>query len=209
VSLKNETVSKFLDDLASELPAPGGGSVAALGAALASALVSMVSNLTIGKEKYREKWEKMREIVAESERLREKSLKLMSDDIEAFNAYMAALKAPKETEEQKSARKAELEKAAKQATEAPLSTLEICVEASRLAASAAEHGNRNAATDAGSAAVFAEAAGKAAAYNVRINLPGIRDQEFVEGAKERMNRALGEISRFREAAEAIMDKILK
>ncbi|MDR0764944.1 MAG: cyclodeaminase/cyclohydrolase family protein [Synergistaceae bacterium] len=209
MSLENQTLNKFLDDLASGLPAPGGGSVAALGASLAAALVSMVSNLTVGKEKYRENREKMVEILAESERLRTKSLALISDDIKAFNAYMAALKMPKETEEQKSARKTELEKAAKQAAEVPMSTLELCVEASRLAALAAEYGNPNAATDAGSAAVFAEAAGKSAAYNVRINLPGISDEAFTARAKEKMYCALNEIAKNCKLAEAAMEKILK
>ncbi|MDR1133234.1 MAG: cyclodeaminase/cyclohydrolase family protein, partial [Synergistaceae bacterium] len=99
--LGKETLNKFLDDLASDLPAPGGGSVAALGTSLAFALVSMVSNLTVGKEKYRANWEKMASAAETSERLRIKSLALMDDDVESFNAYMAALKMPKETDAQK------------------------------------------------------------------------------------------------------------
>jgi glutamate formiminotransferase/formiminotetrahydrofolate cyclodeaminase len=207
--LGDETLNKFLDDLASDLPAPGGGSVAALGAALACALVSMVSNLTVGREKYRANWDKMTSVVETSEQLRTKSLALMDDDVTSFNAYMAALKMPKETDGQKSARAAELEKTAKRAAEVPLAILELCAKAAELAVQAAEYGNPNTATDAGSAAVFAEAAGKAAAYNVRINLPGIKDEAFTARARERMDCALGEIARNCKLAEAAMEKILK
>jgi glutamate formiminotransferase/formiminotetrahydrofolate cyclodeaminase len=207
--LCNETLSKFLDDLASDLPAPGGGSVAALGTSLACALVSMVSNLTVGREKYRANWDKMASVVEASERLRIKSLALMDDDVTSFNAYMAALKMPKETDGQKSARASELEKNAKRAAEVPLSILELCAEAAELAVQAAEYGNPNTATDAGSAAVFAEAAGKAAAYNVRINLPVIKDEAFTARARERMDCALDEIAKNCKLAEAAMDKILK
>ncbi|MDR1581489.1 MAG: cyclodeaminase/cyclohydrolase family protein [Synergistaceae bacterium] len=207
--LGNETLNKFLDDLASDLPAPGGGSVAALGASLAFALVSMVSNLTVGKEKYRANWDKMKAIAETSEQLRIKSLALMDDDVESFNMYMAALKMPKETDAQKSARADELEKTAKGAAEAPLSMLEFCAKAAGLAVQAAEYGNPNTATDAGSAAVFAEAAGKAAAYNVRINLSGIKDEAFVARARERVDSALAEIAKNCKLAEAAMEKILK
>ena len=148
MSLGNSTLTKFLDDLASDLPAPGGGSVAALGASLAFALVSMVSNLTVGKEKYRGNWEKMKAAVETSEQLRIESLALMDDDVESFNAYMAALKMPKETDDQKSARASELEKTAKRAAEVPLSVLELCTKAAELAVQAAEYGNPNTATDA-------------------------------------------------------------
>ena len=209
MSLGNETLNKFLDDLASDLPAPGGGSVAALGASLACALVSMVSNLTVGKEKYRANWDKMKAVVEASEQLRIKALALMDEDVESFKAYMAALKMPKETDAQKSARASELEKTAKRAAEAPMSMLELCAKAAELAVQAAEYGNPNTATDAGSAAVFAEAAGKAAAYNVWINLPGIKDERFVSEARERMDRALAEIAKNSELAAAAMERILK
>ncbi|MDR3165246.1 MAG: cyclodeaminase/cyclohydrolase family protein [Synergistaceae bacterium] len=209
MSLGNETLNKFLDDLASDLPAPGGGSVAALGTSLACALISMVANLTVGREKYRANWEKMASVVEMSEQLRMKSLALMDEDVESFNAYMAALKMPKETDAQKSARASELEKTAKRAAEAPLSMLELCAKTAELALHAAEYGNPNTATDAGSAAVFAEAAGKAAAYNVRINLSGIKDEAFTAQAGERMERALAEIARNCKLTEAAMDKILK
>jgi glutamate formiminotransferase/formiminotetrahydrofolate cyclodeaminase len=209
MSLGNETLNKFLDDLASDLPAPGGGSVAALGASLACALVSMVANLTINKEKYRANREKMASVVETSEQLRIKSLALTDEDIESFNAYMTAVRMPKETDAQKSARASELEKTAKRAAEAPLSVLELCAKATELAVQAAEYGNPNTATDAGSAAVFAEAAGKAAAYNVRINLPGIKDEAFTARARERMEGALAEIAKNCKLTEAAMDKILK
>jgi glutamate formiminotransferase/formiminotetrahydrofolate cyclodeaminase len=133
----------------------------------------------------------------------------MDDDVASFNAYMAALRMPKDTDGQKSARAAQLEKTAKRAAEVPLSVLELCAKASELAARAVEYGNPNAVTDAGSAAAFAEAAGKAAAYNVRINLSAIKDEEFTARARESVDRALAEIVKHRKLAEAAMEKILQ
>ncbi|MDR1966356.1 MAG: cyclodeaminase/cyclohydrolase family protein [Synergistaceae bacterium] len=202
------TVKKFLDDLASDSPAPGGGSVAALGGALGAGLVSMVSRLTVGREKYRGNWEAMEAILSESEPLREKLAFLMDEDTKSFNALMAALKLPKESEAEKSARREAIEDASKASTEVPLATLEACAGIAKLASNAARLGNPNAASDAGSAALLAEAAGKAAAYNVRINLPGIKDAAFVSKARERMKRALGEISQSCLDAYEEMDRIL-
>jgi len=83
-------IRAFLDELASDSPAPGGGSVAALCASLGSALVSMVANLTIGKEKYKDSWQIMEDVVSKSESLRFKFVDLMNKDTESFNSFMAA-----------------------------------------------------------------------------------------------------------------------
>lgn len=187
-------VQAFLDELASNSPAPGGGSVAALGGSLAAGLVSMVCNLTIGKEKYKDNWAVMEGIVAKSEDLRAKCTKLMNEDTESFNTFMAAIKMPKDTDEQKQARKKAMAEAAKITTEVPLRTLETCSIISGLALTAAKHGNPNTISDAGSAALLAEAAGKAAAFNVRVNLPGVKDEAFASGCKERMRKALDVIA---------------
>ena len=206
---ENDEIQKFLDNLASDTPAPGGGTVAALGGALGAALISMVSNLTIGREKYRENWSAMEEVIAESEELRGKFTRLMNDDTESFNGFMAAMKMPRDTAEEKTRRVSALAEASKAATEVPLATLENCARMAALAVRAAELGNPNTASDAGSAALMAEGAGKAAAYNVRINLPGIKDEVFAENARKRMNDALSAIAGSCRAAEEAMDRILK
>ena len=127
------TVGAFIDELASNSPAPGGGSVAALCGSLASGLTAMVGNLTIGKEKYRDNWETMEKVFKESETLRASFVKLMNDDTDSFNIFMAAMKMPKDTDEQKAARKAAMAEAAKTTTDVPLRTLEACPAAAKLA----------------------------------------------------------------------------
>ncbi|MDR3321460.1 MAG: cyclodeaminase/cyclohydrolase family protein [Synergistaceae bacterium] len=204
----DERITEFLTELASEMPAPGGGSAAALGGALSAALVSMVANLTVGKEKYKDNWAAMEAVRDKSERLRSEFAALADDDTESFNAFMAAMKMPKDTDEKKASRKRAMEEASKGATEVPLRTLESCVKLAELAAEAVKFGNPNAASDAGSAALLAEAAGRAAAYNVRINLPGISDEAFAARAREKTSKALRTIGEFSRETERTMDEIL-
>lgn len=202
-------IRAFLDELASDSPAPGGGSVAALCAATGSALVSMVANLTIGKEKYKENWQLMEDVLGKSECLRFKFVDLMNKDTESFSAFMAAMKMPKATEDEKCIRKKAMGEASKLATEVPLLTLEACVKMTELAYQAAKNGNTNTISDAGSAALIGEAAGKAAAYNVKINLPGITDKTFAEDFKARMTEALLQLSTNAEKTTDILDKALQ
>lgn len=202
------TVGAFIDELASNSPAPGGGSVAALCGSLSAGLTSMVGNLTIGKEKYQENWEKMQQVFNVSEKLRADFVRLMNDDTESFNIFMAAMKMPKATDEEKTARKAAMAQASKTTTEVPLLTLETCAEAAKLACAAACLGNPNAASDAGSAALLAEAAGKAASYNVRINLPGVKDEAFAAECRTRMTDALKTIAEYSEKTAAKMEEAL-
>lgn len=208
MAFEDMRMQAFLDEVASNSPAPGGGSVAALCGSLAAALVSMVSNLTVGKEKYKENWAVMEELLSKGEALRTKFVVLMNKDTESFNAFMTALKMPRDTDEQKAKRKKAMQEASMLATEIPLTTLEACAEAAGLALRAAKHGNPKAASDAGSAALLAEAAGKAASYNVRINLPGITDETFVAVCRKRMSDALVSISHYCVEASAVMDKLL-
>ena len=202
-------IRAFLDELASDSPAPGGGSVAALCASLGSALVSMVANLTIGKEKYKDSWQIMEDVVSKSESLRIKFVDLMNKDTESFNSFMAAMKLPKATEEEKCIRKKAMGEASKLATEVPLLTLEACVEVCELAYLAAKDGNTNTISDAGSAALISEAAGRAAAYNVKINLPGVTDESFAADFKARMEDALKQLKANAEKTTEILDKALQ
>ena len=208
MAFENMKIQEFLDELASDSPAPGGGSVAALGASMGAALVSMVASLTVGKEKYKDNWEAMEAVRAKSETLRAKFVRLMNDDTASFNAYMAAMKLPKETDEQKETRKAAIQEAAKRATVVPLETLESCAEMAALAFEASTKGNPNALSDAGSAGLLAHAAGTAAAYNVRINLPSVKDETFVKEVRTRMSRALDDLARCDRETRQGMDKAL-
>jgi formiminotetrahydrofolate cyclodeaminase len=186
-------LSPFLGELASDAPTPGGGSVAALAGALGAALNSMVANLTIGKKKYVDVEEEMKRLLVQTESLRIELAQLIAEDANAFDKVMAAMKLPKETDEEKAARREALQDTLVDAAVVPLAVMEKCVEVIRLAEPIAASGNRNAVSDAGVAALMGRAGAHAARLNVLINLGGIRaerHQDFVRKA----NGALAELS---------------
>ena len=131
-------LTDFLSDLASDSPTPGGGSVAALSGALAGALTSMVANLTIGKKKYADVQEDVQAVLESTEGLRLELTELMEEDAAAFDKVMAAMKLPKETDEEKAARAEVLQAALVDAAMVPLAVMEKCVEVIALAKVAAE-----------------------------------------------------------------------
>ena len=175
-------LSGFLGELASGSPTPGGGSVAALCGALGAALNSMVANLTIGKKKYADYDAEMKEALAGAETLRLELTQMIDEDAAVFNKVMVALKMPKETDAEKASRKTALQQALVDAATVPLAVMEMCVGVIRMAKPVAEHGNVNAVSDAGVAALVARAGVHAAGLNVRINLGGIRAEEHQEFA---------------------------
>lgn len=160
---------EFLEKLASEVPAPGGGSAAAYSGAIAAALVAMVGRLTIGKQKYADVEDRMMMIVSQAERLRAWFENAVVDDEKTFMGLMEARKLPKSTEDEKETRAAAIEFATHQAAYVPLQVAEKAVEAITLAVEVAEFGNLNAITDASSAGLFALTAIKVAGLNVKIN----------------------------------------
>ncbi|MGC2423693.1 MAG: cyclodeaminase/cyclohydrolase family protein [Nitrospirota bacterium] len=170
----------FLDKLSSKSPEPGGGSAAALVGAEAAALVGMVCYLTLGKEKYADVQDEIEKIKDEAERLRAELQRLLQEDTEAFAAASAAYKLPKDTDEQKAIRDVKIQEGLKAATETPFLIGQRSLEVARLSVAAAEKGNKGAVSDAGVAAVFADAAVNAAAMNVRINLVSIKDESYVK-----------------------------
>jgi formiminotetrahydrofolate cyclodeaminase len=180
MSLVTKSVTSFLDELASNSPAPGGGSVAALTGAIGSALTSMVCRLTIGKKKYAEVEAEMKSVLESSEKLRAVFARLVDADTDAFNKVMDAYSLPKETDDQKALRAAAVQAATKEATLVPLEVMKHGIDALALARTVAQKGNANSASDAGVSALMIGACIEAAALNVRINLPGITDTEFTE-----------------------------
>jgi len=179
VKLTDKPVTDFLDDLASNLPAPGGGSVAALSGALGAALVSMVCNLTLGKKGYEGVQADIEALCAKSEALRREMVGLLDADVAAYTAYSQTAKMPKDTDEQKTVRAAAMQDALKNATMPPMHIAEAAIKIMDLCMPAAEKGNKWAVSDAGVAVLMAEAALRAAALNVLINLGTIKDQDFV------------------------------
>lgn len=137
---KDESITKFLDDLASERPTPGGGGAAAVMGAIGAALVSMVANLTIGKKNYEAVEDDLKAARAEAERLRGELTAAIEEDVVAFNSVMGAYGLPRATDEDKAARTAAIQAALKEATLAPLRAVKACFEVILLSEAAAEKG---------------------------------------------------------------------
>jgi glutamate formiminotransferase/formiminotetrahydrofolate cyclodeaminase len=168
-----ESVSGFLASVASSNPVPGGGSVAAHAGALAAALAQMVAGLTIGKKKYAAVDAEMKEAALKAVALGNTLASLVKRDAEAYSHVSEAYKLPKEPAEAAARRSEAVTNALLKAAEVPLETARASVEVAQLAVLVAEKGNTNAVTDAGVAALLAEAACKGADYNVRVNVTAL------------------------------------
>lgn len=178
MKLVDLTVKDYLDVLKSDAPAPGGGSVSALSAAQGVGLVAMVADLTIGKEKYAEYDEACRAAKEKALSLYAQLVDGIDKDTEAFNKVSAAYKLPKDSDEQKAARSAAVRAANVGATEVPFETVKLCLEGLKVTETIVGKSNPNAASDLGVAALNLLAGIKGAWLNVKINLPGIKDEEL-------------------------------
>ncbi|TFB09078.1 methenyltetrahydrofolate cyclohydrolase [Candidatus Atribacteria bacterium MT.SAG.1] len=203
--LIDRKVSKFLDELASNSPTPGGGSVAALAGALGAALLSMVGNLTIGKKKYKDVEDDFKKIISSSERLRYELSQLIEEDVKVFNNFMATYKMPKETEDEKKIRAEKIQKSLIEAAKVPLRVAYKCLDILSLSKEVAEKGNINVVSDAGVAALMAEAALESAILNVKINLRMIKDEkirtELYSSIKEILLKEKGQKEKVLEMVE--------
>ncbi len=204
MSLITKNISEFLNELAGSSPAPGGGSVSALAGALGSALISMVSSLTIGKKKYAEVEGEMKGVLVESEKLRAKLTSLVDKDTDAFNLVMSAFGMPKETDDQKNVRTAAIESATKEATMVPLDVMHVCLDAVALSETVARKGNTNALSDAGVSALLLRAGCRGAYYNVKINLSSLEDTDFIEKIKQDAARTMDAVD---EKAKSVIDHV--
>jgi len=170
-----ESVSGFLASVASSNPVPGGGSVAAHAGALAAALAQMVAGLTIGKKKYSAVEAEMKEAALKAVALGNTLASLVKRDAEAYSLVSEAYKLPKEPADAAARRTDAVTQALLKAAEVPLETARASVEVAQIAALVSEKGNSNAITDAGVAALLAEAACRGADYNVRVNVSALED----------------------------------
>lgn len=200
--LEKKTVKEFVEELASSSPAPGGGSVSAISASLASALTSMVCNLTVGKKSYNELEEDKKasidETLKECEELKFKFLDLMDEDTKVFLELMETFKMPKDTEEEKKVRSEKIQLGYKKSLEVPLSTAKAAFELYKYILIAAQYGNKNAVSDAGVAALMTQSAIEAAILNVKINMSSIKDEEYKDGIGKDIENISSEGTRLRE-----------
>ncbi len=202
--LVEKSVAGFLDEVASNSAAPGGGSVAALAGALGTGLTAMVCRLTIGRKKYAEVEAELQSVLDAVEPLRGQFTILIEKDTEAFHSVMEAFSLAKESEEQKEARSAAIQEATKTATLVPLEVLELCSRALSLTHVVATKGNVNSISDAGVAASMLLAAGQGASLNVRINLGTIQDDTFVHDTSMKTEGVLASVQ---QQANEILDHI--
>ncbi|MFZ3130370.1 MAG: cyclodeaminase/cyclohydrolase family protein [Desulfosporosinus sp.] len=184
------TTEEFLTVSASSSPTPGGGSVSAYVGALAAAMTCMVARLTLGKEKYQAVEPQVQEILAQAERVLALLKTGLSQDIAEFSNFMAVLKLPKSTAEEKTVRTEKLQKALVSAADTPLGISQNCYKILQLAQELAPIGNLGAISDVGVAAYLAESALKSAMLSVDINLPQIKDEGYQERVKAERTRLL-------------------
>jgi formiminotetrahydrofolate cyclodeaminase len=198
-----EPLQVYLDDAAANKPAPGGGSVSACAGALGAALVSMVCDLTRGREKFADVEAEMSTLVAASEAARGRLEQLLQEDTTAYNGVITAYKMPQETAEEQAARGQAIQDGLIIAADVPLEICRVAVEVCRLSKVAAGLGNPQAVTDAGIGAILGEAAVVGAALNVRINLGSIKDETYVRRATAEIDGILAEAAALRAETYAI------
>ena len=184
--LKDLTVESFAEITASDAPAPGGGSVSAMAASIGAALAEMVANLTIGKAKYAEVEGEMKALSAEAAVLRKELILAIQKDTESFNLYMDALSMPKDTDEQKAARKEAIQNGLKEAAKVPLSVAETAIKIFPIAKAVVARGNSNAVTDGLVGTMMTRTGILGALLNVKINLGSIKDEAFVSDMTEKV-----------------------
>ena len=200
-SLTDQSLSTFSEEVASKKAVPGGGSVSAYMGSLAAGLVAMVARLTLGKREPPQNADQLENIVKKSEELRQRLLKLVVEDSQAFDAVIKSFKIPKEQSEM---RRKTIQEATIKATEVPLSTMEQATHVLHLAQEIAEHGSSNALSDVVTAAAAAKAAIEGAASNVAINLKSIEDKNYAEKIQHRATDLLTEAIRTDEHVKEII-----
>lgn len=175
--LTRSTVRDFLDELSTDSPAPGGGSVAALCGALAASLAAMVANLTIGRPGYESAQERVKQIAEDCQGHKDFFLVALDGDTAAFNRVMDAMRLPKSSDELRRSREQAVVAATREATQVPLTVLQRVPSLLAAVVEIARIGNINSLSDAGVAAATAQTAAESAYYNVLINLASLSSLE--------------------------------
>lgn len=199
--LSNMKITEFLSETASDAPVPGGGSVAALSAAIAASLAEMVANLTVGKKGYDDVQDEMKEISTKINAYRHKFVEFIDKDATSFDDVMKAFKLPKETDEEKKSRTEAIQSGMKLAANVPLETAQAAMEILGMIEAVVVRGNSNAVTDGAVAAMMTRTAVLSALYNVKINLGSIKDAEYVE-------RVAAEVAKIEKEVVEIETRIL-
>lgn len=203
------SVRKFIEETASESPAPGGGSIAASMGAMGAALGTMVANLSAHKRGWDHRWEEFSLWAEKGKSYQDQLLHLIDEDTSAFNAIMEACKLPKNNEEEKQQRGKAIQLATRQAIEVPLKVMQISFHSMELIKEMAENGNPNSVSDAGVGALAARSAVLGAALNVRINANSLSDQQFVSEILKDVSDLEKKTAQFEKKILEIVEKKIK
>lgn len=205
MGVTDETVGGFLEAVGAPTPTPGGGSVSALVAALSVALSRMVAGLALDKKGYENHQADLRELLARAARVQARLTALVDEDAQAYEGVLAAMRSPRDTDGERAERVARMQAAYRRATEVPLETMRLGVEALELALAAADKGNRAATTDAGVAILLSEAAIRGASLNARVNLASIRDDAFRDATEHELRTLLARAQETGHRAMALVE----
>jgi formiminotetrahydrofolate cyclodeaminase len=189
-----EPIQRYLDDLASAQPTPGGGSTAALSGAMGAALASMVCRITIGKESYADVKQEIEVLLRRTEYLRSRFQQLMQEDIEAYGHLSASYKLPRETSEERKYRTDMIQKQLVGAASVPLEVVECAADLIKSCQRIAEIGSIAVLSDVATGAILASCSGNGAAFMVRINLRSIKNDTLTVELEDRLNTALATIA---------------
>lgn len=208
----DDTIKKFINDLESDMPAPGGGSVAGLIAALSGALNSMVYSLTVGKKSYMALDEKTQDIIrkfqSKSLEFSKRSLEIMDEDRENFLKLMDCYKMPKDTDDEKETRKNAIKENTIKSMEAPLALARECVMFYENLKVMAEYGNKMLLSDLGISAILLHSAIESSIINVKVNLNGLRSEEFFEELDKELIKMLERSIEEKNKISEIVDKVI-
>src|SRR5438309_7006534 len=207
-SLMKMNLREFCNETASESPAPGGGSVAALMGALGASLGGMVANLSAGKRGWDDKLEYFSNWAVTAQQLKDELLALVDEDTAAFTEVMDAFALPKESAEEKAARAAAIAKATKYAAEVPLKVMETASKSYELLAEMAERGNPASVSDIGVGALATRAYIEGAALNVKINLAQLKDEKFKTASLKRIEQiSTDSDTQFEKISQVVASKL--
>ncbi|MDF2571179.1 MAG: fchA 1 [Sporomusa sp.] len=201
-------ITDFLEELGSNSPAPGGGSISALAGALGGSLTAMVCRLTVDNSKYAEVQSEVEAILAEVDQLSGRLAECVDADTEAFNKVMAAYKLPKAAESEKAARSEAIQEAMVYATNLPLDVASCCLKVLSMAVRVLTIGNSNAASDAAVAGLMAHAGLHGALYNVKINLSSIKEQGYQNDIQSKIALIVKEDERLHNELIAVASKVI-
>jgi glutamate formiminotransferase/formiminotetrahydrofolate cyclodeaminase len=194
----------FVDEVSRDTPAPGGGSVAALAGALGGALAAMVANLSVGKGEFDDRYADLCSLAARAQAAKDDLIRAVDEDTRAFDTVLAGMRMPQDSEDERAQRSRAIQEGYRTATLVPLSTAERCLEAMTLCREMAGMASPQMISDVGTGALLGHAGLKAAAYNVRINLPHIHDEGFRSELRGKLDALLAEAA---EVARQVEERV--